>query len=54
MWKGVTLRVRDCQGNKNEKQVKLQGNEHIRGLISHQFTFSNRGILGTPRLGANR
>jgi hypothetical protein len=47
-----------CQGlsrqQKGGKQVKLQGNEHIIGLISHQFTFSMRGMLGTPTLGANR
>ena len=42
------------QGKKREKQVKLQGNEHIRGLISHKFTFSKRGILGTLTLGGNR
>ena len=54
MYKGVTMHARDCQGNKREEQVKLQGNEHIIGLISHQFTFSMRGMLGTPTLGANR
>ena len=47
MFKGVSMRARDYQGNKRKKQVKLQGNEHIRGLISHEFTFSNRGMLGT-------
>jgi len=51
---GVKMHARDCQGEKREKQVKLQGNEHIRGLISHQFTFSKRGMLGTPTLGSNR
>ena len=49
--------VNACQGmsrqQKGEK-VKLQNNEHIRGLISHQFTFSKRGMLGTPTLGNNR
>ena len=54
MCKGVSMRARDCQGKKREKQVKLQGNEHIRGLISHQFTFSKKGMLDTPTLGANR
>ena len=55
MCKGVSnMRARDCQGNKREKQVKLHVNEHIRGLISHQFTFSKRGMLGTPKLGTNR
>ena len=54
MCKGVSMHAKDCQGNKREKQVKLQGNEHIRGLISHQFTFSKRGMLGTPTLGGNR
>ena len=54
MFKGVLMCARECQGNKREKQVKLQGNEHIRGLMSHQFTFSKRGVLGTPTLGANR
>ena len=53
MYKGVTMYVRDCQGNKMEEQVKLQGNDHILGLISHQFTFFMRGMLGTPKLGAN-
>jgi len=52
--KGVSMHAKDCQGKKKEKQVKLQGNEHIRGLISHQFTFSKRGMLGTPTLGGNR
>jgi len=47
--KAVTIRVRDCQGNTKEKQVKLQVNEHIRGLISHQFTFSKRGMIGTVK-----
>ena len=54
MCKGVTMRVRDDQGNNMKKKVKIQGDEHIRGLISHQFTFSKRGMLGTPTLGANR
>ena len=54
MCKGVSMRARDCQGNKREKKVKIQGNKHIIGLISHQFTFSRRGMLGTPTLGANR
>ena len=35
---GVTIHAREYQGKKKEKQVKLQGNEHVRGLISHQFT----------------
>ena len=54
MYKGVTMHAKVCQGNKMEEQVKLLGNEHIIGLISHQFTFSMRGMLGTPTLGANR
>ena len=54
MCKGVTMHVRDGEGNKTEKQVKLQGDEHTRGFISHQFTFSVRDMLGTPTLGANR
>ena len=54
MYKGVSMRAREYQGNKREKKVKIQGNEHIRGLISHQFTFSKSGMLGTPTLGANR
>ena len=52
MCKGVSMHVREFQDNIREKKVKLQGNEHIRGLISHQFTFSKRGMLGTPTLGA--
>ena len=36
-----------------EKQVKIHGDEHIRGLISHQFTFFVGAILGTPTLGVN-
>ena len=52
--KGVSMRARDFQGNKREKQVKLQGNEQIIGLIIHQFSFSKRGMLGTTTLGANR
>ena len=54
MCKGVSMHARDIQGNKREKQVKLQGNEHIRGLKRYQFTFSKRGMLGTPTLGTNR
>ena len=54
MCKGVSMRVRGCQDNRMEKKVKLKGNEHIRGLISQQFTFSKRGMLGTPTLGNNR
>ena len=52
MYKGVTMHARDYQGNKREEQVKLQGNERIRGLLSHQFTFFMRGMLGTPTLAA--
>ena len=54
MCKGVSMHLREFQGKKREKNIKLQGNEHIRGLISHQFTFFVRGMLGTPTLGANR
>ena len=54
MCKGVTMRVRDGQGNKMEKLVKIKGDEHIRGLINHQFTFFTRGMLDTPTLGVNR
>ena len=54
MCKGVSMRIRDFQDNKREKKVKLQGNEHIRGLIGHQFTFPNIGMLSTPTLGSNR
>ena len=54
MYKGVKMHAKDCQGNIREEQVKLQENEHIIGLISHQFTFSMRGMLGRPKLGANR
>ncbi len=54
MYKGVTMHAKDCQGNKREEQVKLQVNEHIIGLISHQFTFSMRVMLEKPTLGANR
>ena len=53
IYKGMTMHARDCPGNKREEQVKLQGNEHIVELISQQFTFSMRGRLGTPTLGAN-
>ena len=54
MCKGMSMRVRDYQDNKREKEVKLQGNEHIIWLISRQFTFSKRGMLGTSTLGGNR
>ena len=54
IFNGVTIHARDYQGNKKEKQVKIQGNEHIIGLISHQFTFSRRGMLCTPTLGGNK
>lgn len=48
------MHAKEYQGNKREEQVKIQGNEHIIGLIIHQFTFSMRGMLGTPTVGANR
>ena len=51
MCKGVSMHARDFQGKKREKQIKLKENENIRGLISHQFTFSKSGMLGTPTLG---
>ena len=54
MYKGVLMCARDCQGNKMEKHIKLQGNEHIIWLMSHQFTFSKSGMLRTPTVGANR
>ena len=53
IFNGVTIHARDYQGNKKEKQVKIQGNEHIIGLISHQFTFSKRGMLCKETLGGN-
>lgn len=52
MYKGVIIHAKDCQGNKMKEQVKLQGNEQIVGLTIHQTTFSMRGMLGTPTLGA--
>lgn len=33
-WQGVPTCVKGCQGNKMENQAKMQGNEHMRGLIS--------------------
>ena len=54
MCKGVTIHVRDYEGNKKDKKVKVQGNEHIRGLVSHQFTFYRRGMLDTPTIGGSR
>ena len=54
MYKGVTMHARGCQGNKREEQVKLQVNEHIMGLIIHQFTFPMRVMVGKPTLGSNR
>ena len=54
MCKGVSMHVKECQDKKREKKDKLHGNEHIRGLISHQFTFSKRGMRGTLTLGGNR
>lgn len=53
IYKGVTMHARDSQGNKKEEKVKIKGNEHIVGLISHQFTFFMRGMLGTPKVAAN-
>ena len=50
---GVTIHVRDYQGNKKVKQVKIQGNEHIIGSISLQCTFSRRVMLCAPTLGGN-
>ena len=35
MYNGVTMHARDCQGNGRDEQDKLQGNEHIIGLIRH-------------------
>ena len=54
MCRGVTMHAKDCQGNEREKKVKLQGNEHIIGLIIHQFSFSLGGMIGTQTIGSNR
>ena len=34
-----------------EHHIKMHGNEWIRELISHGFTFFKRGMLGVPTLG---
>ena len=38
--------VKEFQGNKRNKQAKMQLNEHIRELISRDFIFFKRGMLG--------
>jgi len=36
-----------------ENQDQMQVNEHIRGLISQDFTFSKRCMFGTLTIGSN-
>ena len=45
--------AREYRGNTRENQAKIHGNEQIRGLISRNFTFFKRDMLGTPTLGVN-
>ena len=45
--------VKEYQGNKRNNQAKMQGNEHIRGLISWYFIFLKMGMLGTLIIGPN-
>ena len=40
---GVTIHARDYQGNKKEKHVKIQGNEHIIGLIKSSIYIFQEG-----------
>ena len=40
--------VKEYQG-KRKNQAKMQGNEHIRELISKDFIFFKRGMLGNIR-----
>ena len=35
--------VKEFQGNKRNNQAKMKGNEHIRGLISWDFIFFQKG-----------
>ena len=44
---GYANMCEENQGNKKKNQVKMQGNEHIRGLISQEFILSKRGMLST-------
>jgi len=45
--------VKEFQGNKRKNQDKMQGNEHIRELTSHDFIFFKRSMLGTLIIGSN-
>ncbi len=43
----------EFQGNKTNNQAKMKGNEHIIGLISRDFIFFKRGMLGTLIICSN-
>ena len=45
--------VKDFQGKKRNNRAKMQVNEHIKGLISHDFIFLKRGMLGTLIICSN-
>ena len=45
--------VKEFQGNKRNNQAKMKGNEHIRGLISRDFIFFKRGMIGTLIICSN-
>lgn len=39
----MRIYVKEFEDNKSNNQAKMQGNEHIRGLISHEFIFFQKG-----------
>ena len=45
--------VKEYQGNKKKNEAKMKVYEHIRGLISEDFIFFKRGMLGTLIIGSN-
>lgn len=45
--------VKEYQGNKNNNQAKMKGNEQIRRLISEDFIFFKTDMLGTLIRGPN-
>jgi len=45
--------IKEFQTKKRNNQAKMQGNEHIRGLICGDFIFVKRGMQGTLIIGSN-
>ena len=52
-FQGMTICVKEYEGNKKKNQDKMKGNIHIRGLISQELIFFKRGMVGTLIIGSN-